>query len=116
MNGEGTGTINLWEYLVLLEHCCPKSANDMQTMSPMVHDDDLRGAFSMLDETGQGYVSIKTLREKMHKTFGTTYLNQVIHAAGVHDDGCVTYAEFMRMFVPLPLGVEIDPVVFNGSA
>ena len=89
MSQEGTGTINLPEYLILLEQCSQQKQGDYLTVNPVVPVDDIRGAFRMLDETGEGYVSVEKLRDKLTK-YGMQGADAFLTESGVHMDGCLS--------------------------
>ena len=96
MNADGTGNITLPEFLILLEHCADiKDCNvesfnvaHAKRMSNRTHEDDLRAAFIMLDESGGGFVSVPNLCQKL-RNYGLANADKFLMRLAVDPDGCI---------------------------
>ena len=94
MNADGTGNITLPEFIILLEQCADikgfstTPGPDAKKTNNRIHEDDLRAAFIMLDEGGEGYVSVAHLENKLTE-HGLRDAHTFLTRQGVHTDGCL---------------------------
>ncbi|XP_063691174.1 calmodulin-like isoform X5 [Bolinopsis microptera] len=93
VDADGNGTIDFKEFLEMMT----------KHMKEADCDQELREAFKVFDQNGDGFISaeeLKTVMRNLGETLTDDEIDQMIKEADSNGDGSVDYEEFCKMMTP----------------